>query len=255
MLACFAAFAQMSVAAAGEPEPAPGSAVDIAAVRDKLVFASDGKGHTIAAVPFAEDRWSHVYWSADGKVFSALRITGGSAVGTEKFDKVFWEPRVAARWQGGLGLDGNQWWVQCFDRKTNLQVVDGDNRTKLLAAQFVAPTWDRQAYALARDDTGTYYFVDRGVGEKSKHFRVFIGPRGQLKPRPLVNVVTDSEGDIFATKEGSLRLVLGKSESTWIAGKRQSKLVILPLDENRQMIYRELGPYLGQRLGTPCDDL
>jgi hypothetical protein len=29
----------------------------------------------------------------------------------------------------------------------------------------------------------------------------------------------------------------------------------LPLEENRIMIYTDLGVYTGQRLGTPCDDL
>ncbi len=257
IVACFAAFAQMGSrsAHAGEADPVPGSPVDISAVAGKLVYASDGKGHTIAAIPFAEDRSNHIYWSTDGKTFNALHITGGSSVGTEKFDKVFWDPRVSARWQAGLGMDGDGWWVQCFDRKTLFKVVDGDARTKLTKAPHVAPTWDRQAYALARDDSGKYWFVDRGVGEKSKQFRVFVGQRGQLKLKPLVNVVSDSEGDIFATKEGTLRLVLGKSESTWIAGKQHNKLVLLHLDDNRQLIYSELGPYLGQRLGTPCDDL
>jgi hypothetical protein len=32
-------------------------------------------------------------------------------------------------------------------------------------------------------------------------------------------------------------------------------LVGLPLDDNRVLIYTDLGVYAGQRLGTPCDDL
>jgi hypothetical protein len=68
-------------------------------------------------------------------------------------------------------------------------------------------------------------------------------------------VVSDSEGDIFATKQGTLRMVLGKSESLWAKGKQEQKLVQLPVADNRLLIYTDLGPYLGQRLGTPCDDL
>jgi hypothetical protein len=32
-------------------------------------------------------------------------------------------------------------------------------------------------------------------------------------------------------------------------------LISLPLDDNRVLIYTDLGVYAGQRLGTPCDDL
>lgn len=241
--------------ACAEDDPVPGSRVDIAAVADKLVFLGDGHGHSVALIPFHADSWAHVYWSPDGKKFVAQRVTGGSAQGTEKFDKILWEPRVEARWQAAVGMSDGKYWVQCFDRKTELQPIGGAERDKLLKAEFVAPTWDRRAYALARDERGVYWFVDRGVGEKSKQFRVFMGQRGQLAAVALTNVVSDSEGDIFATKKGTLRLVLNRSESTWIEGKNRSKLVVLPIEDNRRLIYRELGPYLTQRLGTPCDDL
>ena len=71
----------------------------------------------------------------------------------------------------------------------------------------------------------------------------------------MTNVVSDSEGDIFSTKTGSLRLILNKNESTWIEGKKQRKLVLVPVEDNARMIYTELGVYTGERLGTPCDDL
>jgi hypothetical protein len=71
----------------------------------------------------------------------------------------------------------------------------------------------------------------------------------------MTNVVSDSQGDIFTTKKGELRLVLGKKQSKWIAGKKETELTSLPLEDNRIMIYRDLGVYTGQRLGTPCDDM
>ncbi|MFZ4579487.1 MAG: hypothetical protein ACOYOB_13935 [Myxococcota bacterium] len=254
ILACSAGFAQPAVAQ--QPDPPPGSAVDVKAVVDKFVVATDGAGRYLVGIPFGDDVWEPFYWSHDGKQFDALRITGGSSVGTEQFDKVFWEPRVAARWQAAFGRNADGWWVQCRDRKKVLKVVDGEARTKLLAnATFITPPWDRRAYALTRDDSGVYWYVDRGVGEKSRNFLVYMGMRGQLKPMPLVNVVSDSEGDIFATKTGTLRLILGKGESTWVKGKRQAKLVVLPIEDNGRLIYTELGVYLGRRLGTPCDDL
>lgn len=264
MLPCSVGFAQTALAQAAEP-PA-GSPVDVSAVQADLVVSTDGKGHFLAAIPHFKvaaaggDSSAHNYYSPDGKRFVALRVTGGAAMGAESFDRILWEPRVQARWQGAFGWkqppEGAGWWVQCGDRKTSLTELSSADRAALLAkAQFVTGTWDRRAYALARDNAGVYWYVDRGVGEKSKQFRVFMGVRGQMKPVPLVNVVSDSEGDVFATKQGTLRLVLGKGESLWAKGKAEQKLILLPIEDNRQLIYTDLGPYLGQRLGTPCDDL
>lgn len=262
MVAWFAVLIQMvAQPASADSEPAPGSPVDISAIVDRLTFTSDGKGHWIAMVPFLEDRSAHVYWSPDGKRFSALRITGSSSQGPSKFDKVFWEPRVTERWRAGVGKDEQGWWAQCFDRKTAFKAAE-DATAKAMAeaaragkVPFVAPIWERRAYGLVRDDTGSYHYVDRGVGEKSKNFRIFSGRRGQMKLLALTNIVSDSEGDIFATKNGSLRLVLSRKESIWVQGKKEKKLTVLPVEDNYQLIYGELGVYLGQRLGTPCDDL
>ena len=124
------------------------------------------------------------------------------------------------------------------------------------AATFYGARWKYRAYALARDTSGRYYYVDRPrEPEGSLAFRLFVGPRGNMKPQKMTNVVSDSEGDIFATKTGSLRLILDKHETTWVQGKRKTPLVTLPLDQNAALIYTDLGPYTGQRLGTPCDDL
>ena len=71
----------------------------------------------------------------------------------------------------------------------------------------------------------------------------------------MTNVVSDSQGDIFTTKKGELRLVLDQTRSVWIAGKKETALTSVPVDANRIMIYTDLGVYAGQRLGTPCDDL
>jgi hypothetical protein len=69
----------------------------------------------------------------------------------------------------------------------------------------------------------------------------------------MTNVVSDSAGDVFATKSGELKLVLGKKEASWVQGKKAKDLILLPLEDNVQLIYSELGVYTGQPLGTPCD--
>ena len=61
---------------------------------------------------------------------------------------------------------------------------------------------------------------------------------------------------LFATKKGSLRLVLNKKgESRWITRKDKVELTVLDLYMNAALIYGELGVYDGERLGTACDDL
>ena len=68
---------------------------------------------------------------------------------------------------------------------------------------------------------------------------------------------------IFATKSGDLRLVLDKKQMEagekpvmkWVEGKKEVKLIDVPVENNAPMIYGSLGVYDGEKLGTPCDDL
>jgi hypothetical protein len=76
-----------------------------------------------------------------------------------------------------------------------------------------------------------------------------------MKPLKMTNVVSDSEGDVFATRSGELRLVLDKKESAWVQKGKRQPLRSLPVEDNVQLIYSELGAYTGQPLGTPCDVL
>src|SRR5262249_36553867 len=138
--------------------------------------------------------------------------------------------------------------------KTTFHPTEVDKSAELIAqASFHKQRWKRRAYALARDTAGTYYYVDRARSEGETDFHLFSGPRGALKPLRMTNVVSDSAGDVFATKSGELKLVLGKKEASWVKGKKAKELILLPLDENAQLIYGDLGVYSGQPLGTPCD--
>ncbi len=76
-----------------------------------------------------------------------------------------------------------------------------------------------------------------------------------MKLQKMTDVASDSEGEIFATKTGSLRLVLDKKQSSWLMGEKATSLTLIPVEQNYQMIYNDLGVYTGERLGTPCDDL
>ena len=138
------------------------------------------------------------------------------------------------------------------------RVAEAAERALIDGASYEQTLRRFRPYALARDNTGVYYYVDRGYDEEDptapKNFRLFVGQRGNLKQQKMTNVVSDSQGDIFSTKTGSLRLILNKNESSWVEGKKQTKLVIVPVEDNLPMIYGELGVYSGERLGTPCDD-
>ncbi|HTA20637.1 MAG TPA: hypothetical protein VK989_15195 [Polyangia bacterium] len=237
--------------------PAPAvPVVDVAAVKDKLEVLTDGKKHYVALVPFDDGGWKHVYYG-DGAQFYALRVIGSGAEGHESFDFTFWEPRVKARYQAELTFKAGKYEVQCDARQTTLAPLPRAEAASLIAAAtFHEPLWRFRAFALARDDRGTYYYVDRQrEPEDSLNFRLYAGPRGGVKPLKMVNVVSDSEGQIFSTKTGDLRLVLDRREAAWVKGKARTTLVPLPIEDNAPLIYGDLGAYAGQRLGTPCDDL
>lgn len=239
-----------------EPAYDPAEVVDVTAARPKLVLLTDGAGHFVAVVPFGSSDERELLFYGDGKIFHLNRVVGYGADGTKSWDYTFWEPRVDAGWKASIGYRNGKYQVQCDTRQTELQPVPADQARAILdGAVFLKPRWKRRAYALARDDGGVYYFVDRARDPMSADFRLYIGPKGNLKLQKMVNVVSDSEGDIFATRDGELRLVLDKRESVWIKKKKRTPLVHVPVEANHVLIYTDLGVYTGERLGTPCDDL
>ncbi len=244
-----AVLALLSLLVAAPPASAP---VDVTAVKAQLRVFDDGKGHYLVLIPFGADIESHFYWG-DGKTFWAQRVFGGGSEGNVGFSKYFWEPRVP-HGQASFGLQAGVYTLYCGERTTLFHPTEDERAQAILAsATFQPPRWTRRAYALARDESGTYYYVDRARQEDVLDFRLWAGQRGQLKPLHMTNVVSDSEGDIFATKSGELRLVLDKKESVWVKGKARTALKLLPLEDNVRLIYSELGVYAGEPLGTPCD--
>ncbi len=246
------------VAAAPHLARAQDDAADVSAFRDKFTVLHDGKKHYVLLIPFADGDARTLVFYGDGKDFWQQRIFGYSASGTEQYDYTFWEPRVEAPYMASIELREQRHQLTCDKRKTALTPLsEAEARSLTKSARFHKPRWTRRAHALARDNAGKYYFVDRSrEPENSKDFRLFIGPKGNLKLQKMLNVVSDSEGEIFATKSGELRLVIGGSKPpVWIAKDKETPLINVPLDQNRVLIYTDLGPYAGERIGTPCDDL
>ncbi len=234
--------------------------------KSELKLYTDGKKHFIAL-----SAWNKPFFYGDGQTFYRVRSPGGGASGTEQWSASLWDPRIDWSRFGAASFDfkDGKYTVNCQDRATAMTPVpDADAKAMLDKAVFRNFRWTRLPYKLHRDEKGTYYFVDifrsedRGGGEK-RDFRLYVGQRGKMKPLVMTNVVSDSEGEIFATKSGDLRLVLDKKQMEagekpvmkWVEGKKEVKLIDVPVENNAPMIYGSLGVYDGEKLGTPCDDL
>jgi hypothetical protein len=135
-------------------------------------------------------------------------------------------------------------------------LLRGQEKADLLSrASFQPSPHGREPHALARDKQANYYYVDRGATpETAKDFRLYRGRRGGLRLLPMRDVVSDSEGEVFESTGGKLRLFLGRAEAEWVEQNKTRALLRLPVGENYGLIYNELGVYMGQRLGVPCDD-
>jgi hypothetical protein len=129
-----------------------------------------------------------------------------------------------------------------------------ETRTLINKAKFLPALMTRTSYFLARDDDATYYYVDRLQPEYGGNgFRVFVGPTGAMKQVALSNIASDTVGEIYATKDGKLKITNGKEPAAaWIKGGKKTELTVVPVYENRYLIYRGLGIYGG--LGVVCDD-
>lgn len=227
---------------------------------------TDGKSHYVVVAPRDEDRGAQLYYG-DGKQFVEVAESHGSTSSQSFLEPRFFNKTANPSFRGidwrvysHVELDAKQKTcaLQCGEREIALTVMEGEKARELLRKAAYAPSPQKYVpYALLRDSRGTYYYVDRGFQpSESKSFRVFIGPRGDLKPQKMTNVVSDSEGEIFSTKKGDLRLVLDKQLTPmWIETTKKSvELRTVPVSENLPLIYNELGVYTGARLGTPCDD-
>ncbi len=241
----------------------PDKKVDLSQVKADLAAVSDGKGHIVVYNGKEPLRGPTLY--GDGKAFFLVRTIGGGSSGTESFSVSFWDPRVYRPDNSYASFsmedEGKKFSVSCAGQTTALTRLPKDEVAKLLeTATFSGSRWTRLPDRLLRDDSGVYYLVDRLRTEDSsdrRDWRVFVGPRGKMKLMALKDIVDDDEGQIFATKDGSLKLISGTGEVKWVKGKGETKLTEVSLDtlRNARMVYVDLGPYSGERLGTPCDDL
>lgn len=238
------------------------------ALQDKLAVCSDGKGHYVAVTL---DYHVHpgVYYGDAKRLYAVEKDLTSSTIDHDYYDPRFFHSQMNPNLRGyDLRFFSNVRFapekkvcqVRCGERAASLTILsDIEQKAYFAGVRLVAGPQRWVPHRLARDEQGIYYYIDRGVHERDKEFRLFVGPRGNMKRVKLTNTVSDSEGDIFATRTGSLRLVVGRSEGTWIEGKRRQPLTVVPTDRepeawrNRMMIFQDLGVYAGEPQGTPCD--
>ncbi|WP_224372517.1 hypothetical protein [Hyalangium versicolor] len=232
---------------------------------EKTTVCADSKGHYVVIAP--EEKTGSQLFYGDGKAFVQVAPPPFGISGTSFLEPRFFNKTANSNFRGtdyrvfsSVEYDKEKQTcdVRCGERTASFKPVEPDEAVKLLKAAKYEPNPQKFVpYALLRDTTGKYYLVERGFAPgDEKHFRVHVGPKGALKLQEMKDIVSDSEGEIFSTKKGDLRLVVDKDVApTWIEGaKKKVELRVVPLTENLPMIYNELGVYSGARLGTPCDD-
>ncbi|NMO17105.1 hypothetical protein HPC49_11330 [Pyxidicoccus fallax] len=237
---------------------------------ERTAVCTDGRGHYVTATSIPGRGQVQVFYG-DGKRFTQVPLAPNHFyIPPGAFlDPRFSNPEANSN-VNNSGLDlrpysyvkadlkANTCAVTCGTRTTSLTLVEpGKARDLLLKATYGVSPQKFEPHALLRDTKGQYYLVERNTAASGqKGYRIFIGPRGRLKPQQMLNVVADSKGEIFSTKQGDLQLVLDREQpSLWIVRKRRMELRSVPVEQNLQLIYNELGVYTGARLGTPCDDL
>jgi hypothetical protein len=233
---------------------------------ENTLVCTDSKSAYVVRAPLENTRFNLYY--GDGKTFARV-----PSPATGVWDGYFLDPRqynpngnsnmrgIDLRHYSEVEFETSKQTcsVRCGTRKSGLKILDEKTATDLLlAAKFTPPVHKRKPHVLTRDDRGVYYYVDRGnTPDTERDFKLYVGPRGSLKLKIMTNVVSDSEGEIFSTKGGSLRFIAGPggSGASWVQGKTVTKLTAIPVEHNLQVIYNDLEVYRGQRLGMPCDDL
>lgn len=225
----------------------------LAAVKSQLVVLGTPGGSYIALVPELDSR--HVYYGPR-KVLHRQKVLLSATDEDDNFSVLIWAPDQV----GGAAIEmvDDAWRLRCGTKVTELTPVGESERALLLkTARFEAPRLAREPYALARNQRGEYFYVDRDVRSRgTTGYRLYTGRIGRVRQVKLSWVVSDSEGDVFASRRGQLRVTTddrNRRSFEWRRGKKAEPLLPVPIGRNPYLIYKELGVYQNYQLGTPCD--
>jgi hypothetical protein len=256
--------AGMSIAAADRTKPVAANAkpapIDAKAIGDKLdVFHDDFGSYYVSPRPGtfpAEDTEKWVFYG-DGKTMYRQAVIGFGVSNQHDYEWMVWSPRVRGLQNARIQLTKGMLYVECKQkdgRRPLTQLTAAEATAFFAQATFLPQLWQREAHFLARDEDGVYFYVDAIKQDFGGNgFRVFVGQKGSMRELAMTNVVSDTAGEIFATKTGELKIITtGDHKAYWKKGSKKAELVTLELWPNRYLIYRELGIY-GQ-LGVVCED-
>ncbi|MBI5496592.1 MAG: hypothetical protein HY904_16335 [Deltaproteobacteria bacterium] len=228
---------------ADEPMPAAPAGLDL---------LTDGKGRYLAYRPGALD----TLFAGDGKELREAWVSGGGRSGTESWDQVFWDPRVAERWRASVGMRHGVYTLQCGETAVTLRPVPDAEEQKLLKqARFLKARWQRRPHLFGRDDLGNYFLVDERRDKPGTDLRLYVGRKGALKPVVVEDAMVDRGGLVLITPTGRLKLDRKADTLEWLEGQATTKLKNLDVEEHHVLIYTDLGVYRTEPLGTPCDGL
>jgi hypothetical protein len=245
-----------AASARGEPKPKP---VDIKAYRDQLIVLQDATGGTYVMKPVALG--GPLFYGTKGGPLYEQDVRGGFRNGDQWSINVL-APHTQSNIASIEHAENGALSLSCGDDSViGLTQITGDKAKQILAkASFLTTNLVHIPRAFARDDTGVYYYVDRIAKQYGGNgYRLFVGKKGAMKQVPLVDVASDSAGEVYSSKVGDLRVdKIGDQVSTtkgsavWIRGEKRTELASLPVVDNYAVIYRDLGIY--GATGTICDD-
>ena len=224
-------------------------------VRDRLWILTDDDGLVIAVVPF--EGIDAPFWAGDGEKLYRQRVISGGREGALASSRAFWDPRARSGSEAMLEIRAGRATLTCGGRTIALRVVGpGGARRVLAEAKFYAPPFRRIPHLLARDDQGSYFFVDAardawsGRPADRQELRLRYGRKGALAPVDLVDAVSDGAGLVLTSASG--RLVARGASVEWISAAGRTPLTPVDVRDAGPFVYGELGAY-GGKLGTACD--
>jgi len=248
-----------AAAAAKPPELRAEEPADPAGARAKLALFTDGKGRFVAVVPFSMEG---PLFAGDARALVQARLVGGGMNGTESYDHVFWDPRFPRGAERGFGFRNGKASLTCGEKEIPLTAASPREQKALLGkVKFLKPAWRRIPHALARDDDGNYFLLDGlrgpdGDAVEGKGWALWVGPKAAMAPLEVRDVLRDGGGLLVLAAGGKLKVsrdATGKTVAEWSAASGVRPLVWLEPSDHGPQLYRELSPYAGQPLGTPCD--